>query len=342
VPNQLLWPVGDSSCIGKDEYGDISTTPAPSPLLPHTPSFEASDGLPSVHGPLSSASMTRSRCTKPGCKAKPPKTYKCGLCIEHCKADGGCCYRTHIVNSDVTVTPIPSNLSQCTQPLEPKQPPPPPSFAEHNPPYNFETPANDYSTSSESDGPASVQATPARKSSVRQVKTTFLTYLWISERFPVPEQYESDVVAGHFHLDAGYLGYMGLEPPFPRIQFYLAKIGQWTGIPLSHPIPISRLIHQDTVLLRVAGVMTTEGLDKIVHDAQAPKISAHDPLASQMAERHRLLKKEMVLQMIELAEQLETGRVGSCTQSRALSLAHQDSASQIPICSHPASTHSHH
>jgi hypothetical protein len=117
----------------------------------------------------------------------------------------------------------------------------------------------------------------------------------------VPEQYESDVVDGHFCLDAGYLGYMGLEPPFPRIQVYLAKIGQWTGIPLGHPIPISHLICQDgipTVLLRVASVMTTEGLDQIVHDAQAPQISTHDPLASQMAEQCQLLKQEMDLQTV--------------------------------------------
>jgi hypothetical protein len=215
-----------------------------------------------------------------------------------------------------------------------------PSFAECNAAYNFETPANDYGTSSESDGPAPVKAVPACKSSVKQVKTMFLTYLWISQCFPISEQYESDVVDGHFRLDAGYLGYMGLEPPFPRVQVYLAKIGQWTSIPLGHPIPISRLIRQDgipTVLLHVAGVIATEGLDKIVHDAQAPKTSTHDPLASQMAEWRQLLKQEMDLWKIELSEQLETGRGGSRSQSRSSPLAPQDSASQISfiLIQHP-------
>jgi hypothetical protein len=130
--NLPLWPVDGSHTVGEDAYGDIPLTPPTSPLLIHTPSLDASSELPA------DPPAVLGRCPTCRCKAKVPKTCEQQLCIEHCKAAGGCHYRMHVPTP--FVTPIPPTLSQCTKPLEDPLPPPPvkpPSVPSEA--YRFET-----------------------------------------------------------------------------------------------------------------------------------------------------------------------------------------------------------
>jgi hypothetical protein len=127
--------------------------------------------------------------------------------------------------------------------------------------FQFTTPINEFVLNNEAQAEtlrsaARIEA-KTRKSNAIKAQTTVLAYLWQTPDFPTGELYQSALADGHFVLDAAFLDYMGLMPPYPRLHVFLFNIREWTGVTVGFSIPLSRLMRRDSnpvIMLRLAGI----------------------------------------------------------------------------------------